>query len=127
MYLLSCQHNNNDDDLPLFLHDTLICLHQSTSACKANKDGGESSLKNSAGSQSGARSIINVIDADEVQYFQRWGLLKAGFAVCGGIQEEGDCVIVPTTVWHFGHAEVDFLIILLLIIIIECNLPLLLF
>lgn len=33
-------------------------------------------------------------------------VVKAGFPVHGGMQECGDCVIVPTTVWHFGHAEV---------------------
>ena len=32
-------------------------------------------------------------------------VLKAGIPIHGGTQECGDCVIVPTTVWHFGHAE----------------------
>lgn len=34
-------------------------------------------------------------------------LLRNGIQVQGGMQSAGDCMIIPATIYHWGHAEVS--------------------
>lgn len=34
-------------------------------------------------------------------------VLQSGIPVHGAIQSAGDCMIIPATVYHWGHAEVS--------------------